>query len=307
VREIVDARAAHPARCGQTNRVCGRRRARAADLEPGGVHHREQRLRGGRRIEGPAHATRERDERFVHHLRRDDGADLSCHDRLPEPQGAVVERCVRVESVHDVAGGSCWAGDQHTGGTAGPIAGPAHGSLDASSTDDRALDAPSRRYSGLGGGAPDASPLADQTAPDTSPAEASGGAAGGVAGSAGAPPACPSGSCDPGESCETCPADCGPCCPNGACDHGESCETCSADGGACVAWGNQICGGNVLLRAMFNGQHVYEKRNKCWVMCVNYTVYHLLDYVTQGCRDEGVQHCASHGGFKDVKWQPCQP
>jgi hypothetical protein len=270
--------------------------------------------------------------------------------------------------------GSCWAGEQYTGGTAGPVPGEPAGALDGASADARAADASGRRYPGPGG--LDAFWSADQTPPDASPAEGSGGAAGaaGAAASAGAPPTCPNGTCDPPESCETCPADCGPCCPNGACDHGESCETCSADcgpccpngacdhgescetcsadcgacwcgngkcnpgetcqscwkdcgcgecyarccndalygtgqpdGGACVAWGQQVCGGNVLLRSMFNGQYVYEKPNKCWVMCGNYTVYHLLDYVTQGCHDEGVKHCASHGGFKDVKWQPCQP
>jgi len=48
--------------------------------------------------------------------------------------------------------------------------------------------------------------------------------------------ACGDQTCDPGETCATCPADCGACpptCPNGTCDPGETCATCPADCGAC--------------------------------------------------------------------------
>jgi len=44
---------------------------------------------------------------------------------------------------------------------------------------------------------------------------------------------CPNGVCAIGETCSTCPADCGPCCPNGTCDFGETCVTCIADCGKC--------------------------------------------------------------------------
>jgi hypothetical protein len=57
-----------------------------------------------------------------------------------------------------------------------------------------------------------------------------------------APPslACPNSVCDLGESCSTCPADCGECppgnsCGNGNCQgqEGENCQTCPADCGSC--------------------------------------------------------------------------
>jgi hypothetical protein len=55
--------------------------------------------------------------------------------------------------------------------------------------------------------------------------------------------------CDPGESCSTCPTDCGVCppsCGNGICDGGESCSTCPTDCGSCGGGGgrcitNLIC------------------------------------------------------------------
>jgi hypothetical protein len=44
---------------------------------------------------------------------------------------------------------------------------------------------------------------------------------------------CGNGSCNPGEGCTTCEADCGACaCPNGICD-GEACDTCPDDCGVC--------------------------------------------------------------------------
>ncbi len=56
------------------------------------------------------------------------------------------------------------------------------------------------------------------------------------------PAGCGDGQCDGGETCETCPADCGACpasCPNGSCDAGEDCGTCPDDCGACLP----TCGG----------------------------------------------------------------
>jgi N-acetylneuraminic acid mutarotase len=43
------------------------------------------------------------------------------------------------------------------------------------------------------------------------------------------PAQCGDNSCDAGEDCATCPADCGQCCGNGACSAGENCATCPAD------------------------------------------------------------------------------
>jgi formylglycine-generating enzyme required for sulfatase activity len=51
---------------------------------------------------------------------------------------------------------------------------------------------------------------------------------------------CGSGTCDPAESCDSCPADCGECCGNGICewDYAETCATCSAD---CACLDGEVC------------------------------------------------------------------
>ena len=58
-------------------------------------------------------------------------------------------------------------------------------------------------------------------------------------------PGCGDGVCDPGETCQTCPADCTDCgdsCGDGVCDPGEGCVACPGDcpqcGGLC---GNGVC------------------------------------------------------------------
>jgi hypothetical protein len=59
------------------------------------------------------------------------------------------------------------------------------------------------------------------------------------------PAQCGNMSCEASETCSTCPADCGPCpaqCGNMSCEASESCTTCPADCGACPAQcGNAIC------------------------------------------------------------------
>jgi hypothetical protein len=50
------------------------------------------------------------------------------------------------------------------------------------------------------------------------------------------PPTCGNGACEAGETCESCAADCGDCsptCGNGVCEPGEGCGSCPADCGAC--------------------------------------------------------------------------
>jgi hypothetical protein len=51
--------------------------------------------------------------------------------------------------------------------------------------------------------------------------------------------------CNSGENCATCPADCGTCpasCGNSSCDPGETCSSCPADCGTCPAsCGNAVC------------------------------------------------------------------
>lgn len=52
------------------------------------------------------------------------------------------------------------------------------------------------------------------------------------------PPTCGDGSCDAGETCASCAQDCGACppaCGDATCSPGESCSTCPADCGACPA------------------------------------------------------------------------
>jgi hypothetical protein len=49
--------------------------------------------------------------------------------------------------------------------------------------------------------------------------------------------------CEPGESCMTCPADCGGTCICGdlVCAGGENCSTCGVDCGGCTSCGDGIC------------------------------------------------------------------
>ncbi|HEX6900640.1 MAG TPA: hypothetical protein VF789_13025 [Thermoanaerobaculia bacterium] len=54
---------------------------------------------------------------------------------------------------------------------------------------------------------------------------------------------CNNGICSAGESCSTCPTDCGACpvCGDLLCTGGESCSTCSNDCGQCAICGDGIC------------------------------------------------------------------
>jgi hypothetical protein len=54
---------------------------------------------------------------------------------------------------------------------------------------------------------------------------------------------CGDGNCDPGETCSSCPGDCGPCatCGDGNCDPGETCTSCPGDCGPCSGCGDSKC------------------------------------------------------------------
>ncbi len=59
----------------------------------------------------------------------------------------------------------------------------------------------------------------------------------------GACPRCGDGACNGAETCADCPGDCGSCCGNGACDPSESCGSCPSDCGACPRCGDGDCNG----------------------------------------------------------------
>jgi hypothetical protein len=54
---------------------------------------------------------------------------------------------------------------------------------------------------------------------------------------------CGDGQCNDGETCSTCPNDCGQCssCGDGRCDDGETCNSCPEDCGICSTCGNGSC------------------------------------------------------------------
>lgn len=62
------------------------------------------------------------------------------------------------------------------------------------------------------------------------------------------PAKCPNGTCDPGETCQNCAADCGECpsCGNKTCEPnlGENCSSCPQDCGDCPTCGDGFCNGN---------------------------------------------------------------
>lgn len=145
---------------------------------------------------------------------------------------------------------------------------------------------------------------------------------------------CPNGACDNAETCGTCPQDCGGCCGNTLCDNGENCDSCPGDcgcvqcyarccsgnalygpkmvanGEACKDWGTWAsqCGSiNNLVRVSINGGLYWEQPNRCWALCGNYSVYHLLSGVTSNCAAAVQTECQSHGGFVDAAWQYCDP
>jgi len=57
------------------------------------------------------------------------------------------------------------------------------------------------------------------------------------------PPSCPNGSCDNGETCTTCPQDCGLCasCGDNTCNNGETCSSCPQDCGLCPHCPDGVC------------------------------------------------------------------
>jgi hypothetical protein len=70
---------------------------------------------------------------------------------------------------------------------------------------------------------------------------------------------CPNNICEIGESCSTCPGDCGQCsCGNGICEAGESCRTCQADCGDC----NPICDPPQACQP-YCGNYICEQGEDC--------------------------------------------
>src|SRR5262245_56105448 len=70
------------------------------------------------------------------------------------------------------------------------------------------------------------------------------GGKGGTGGSTdGGTKACGDGACKNGETCTSCPQDCGLCqtCRNGQCDSGETCSSCFEDCGLCSTCGDKTC------------------------------------------------------------------
>ena len=57
-------------------------------------------------------------------------------------------------------------------------------------------------------------------------------------------PTCGDGECAPGETCQTCAADCGGCCGDGVCAGGETCQSCPTD---CDCCGNGTCEANECM------------------------------------------------------------
>jgi hypothetical protein len=54
---------------------------------------------------------------------------------------------------------------------------------------------------------------------------------------------CGDGMCDDGETCFSCPRDCGLCknCPDGMCNDGKTCSSCAPDCGPCPGCGDHVC------------------------------------------------------------------
>lgn len=88
---------------------------------------------------------------------------------------------------------------------------------------------------------------------------------------------CGNGACDTGESCASCPGDCGRCtqehCGNDTCGRRETCVTCERDCGACSGCGNGVCEGAETCAncqadcgrcsAEFCGNGVCARRESC--------------------------------------------
>ena len=105
------------------------------------------------------------------------------------------------------------------------------------------------------------------------------------------PPVCGNETCEAGESCSSCPGDCGACppvCGNGTCEVGESCSSCLGDCGACPP----VCG---------NGScEIGETCSNCVADCgaCPPTVTHETEFITWNLYNNA--GCVSSNGV--AKW-----
>ncbi|MBM4370131.1 MAG: hypothetical protein FJ098_00655 [Deltaproteobacteria bacterium] len=122
--------------------------------------------------------------------------------------------------------------------------------------------------------------------------------------------ACPDEACNGDETCETCPADCGACppeCPDGECNGDETCETCPADCGACPPeCPDGECNGDETCSTC------PEDCGACITSCEGHCGdYDPVDYacscdpgcftsLTEECCEDMCDACTAWSGFEDI-------
>ncbi len=84
------------------------------------------------------------------------------------------------------------------------------------------------------------------------------------------PASCGDNSCNNGETCNTCPGDCGNCCGDGSCNYGETCASCSSDCGSCCNLNNAYWSTNTATSGQSVNLHV--SGSNCNEVQVNFQV-----------------------------------